>query len=258
MVIFAQRTDTIYHRLFSGLQQAPTASERVRNIGQSGHMMLLLLRNAPNKTCTAPQTIDAGLEASFDGQVWVPAGTQATVANADINGNIVASVTAQGAYPYVRAHVRAFDTTNCRLDAWYSGTVGSQAVVQIAEGQTQQLLPNYRAAPAIKVLVELEDLTCVDLLNINFPGRLDWLHASGTANSGSRVIRLYLKTDEADPILWAPIWQGTSPQLSELFDYLVPFAHNWHNQFQMYVCAEPQCTGCTGSISFTIGYSYAP
>ena len=129
--LLGQQGNTVFQNVYVGITTASHNSLPLRNIGNSGHLLWVLLVAQPTKTCSSPQTVNVGLESSFDNVTWTPAGAQVTSVTADANGNLVTTTTAQGAYPFMRVAVRSFDTTNCALSASYSGTVGSQSVINV-------------------------------------------------------------------------------------------------------------------------------
>jgi hypothetical protein len=122
----AQRSDTIFQQVFANLNTASNSSP-LQNIGNSGHLLWVRMTDAPGQTCSSPQTVDIGLEGSFDASVYTPIGSQIVSIANDVNGNLVTTLLAQGAFPYVRVAVRSFNTTLCRMEARYSGTISGAA-----------------------------------------------------------------------------------------------------------------------------------
>jgi len=169
----AQRSDTIFAAPLSNVTSAPVYSAPIRNIGQSGHLIWVQLFNNP--VCNAPATVDIGLEASFNGTAWSPVGTTITTVPLDINNNLIASATAQGSFPYVRAAVRSL-ASGCRADIRYSGTVGGQGTVSIEGGAGGGVIfPKYiQPPPSVTQVSYLNSpAPCYNLLNVsNERGRL--------------------------------------------------------------------------------------
>jgi len=171
--VSAQRSDTIFAAPLSNVTSAPAYSAPIRNIGQSGHLIWVQLFNNP--VCNAPATVDIGLEASFNGTAWSPVGTTITTVPLDINNNLIASATAQGSFPYVRAAVRSL-ASGCRADIRYSGTVGGQGTVSIEGGAGGGVIFSKYIQPppsVTQVSYTASPAGCYTLLNVsNERGRL--------------------------------------------------------------------------------------
>lgn len=124
----AQRSDTVYSTLFSGVAVA-TISSAVENIGQSNHQVTVLFSNAPSQTCSSP-AYEGEFQYSYDNVTYAAFGTPNTT-NGPSNSAERAIWYATGAFPYVRFRLSTFDTTNCRATAVYSGVLGGSLNTQI-------------------------------------------------------------------------------------------------------------------------------
>lgn len=111
--------------LFSGLATAPQISAVVPNIGGRSHNLFIQLQPTTPGACQPPQTVEAMMEASFDGLTYTTFGPTLR----QIGSGNSALLAASGAFPYIRARVKSFDTTQCRLNAWYSSTVGEHVML---------------------------------------------------------------------------------------------------------------------------------
>ncbi len=131
-------TTSIYYTIYANAS-AGAASATVPNIGQIGHQVFLKFSNAPAKTCTAVgNTIQAQLEFSYDNSSWTAFGTP----NADPTiGVLSQTYFGNGVYPFVRFNLSTFDTTNCRVNGYYTGTSNSAALGSPA-GTINTLVPS--------------------------------------------------------------------------------------------------------------------
>ncbi len=133
IVAFAQPQYTVYQQMItSSVALAPTGT--VRNIGQTGHLLLLQFVNNPPNVCAGHVT-NVRLEGSYNNIQFTPIGRSIVGVAADANGNLISSTFATGAYPYVRVNVVGFDNVNCRLNGWYTGTLAGLAISNIATTQ---------------------------------------------------------------------------------------------------------------------------
>lgn len=130
-LLWGQGQQTIFQSVYIDQIVFPLNSSPVSNIGNSGHLIWVKLDARPTKTCGTPQTVNVGLEGSFDNATWSPIGAQLSSVAVDINGNLITTTTAQGAFPFARIAIRSFDNVNCKISVWYSGTVGSQNIVEV-------------------------------------------------------------------------------------------------------------------------------
>lgn len=109
----------------------PQNSGLLNNIGNRSHLIYVLLENASSHTCSSPQTLSVGMEASFNNVNWSPFGAQVLA----LSGTTLATTQiANGAFPFIRVAVRSFDSTNCRLSVSYVGSVVQNA--QLVFGPT--------------------------------------------------------------------------------------------------------------------------
>jgi hypothetical protein len=117
-LMYGQQTNTVYQNLVTNTGTSPFTSTTVTNIGQSNHQVSVTLSNAPGKTCSN-FTVLGQLQYSYDTAIWLafgaPTSGSSTLAPATWYGS--------GAYPYVQFYIAGFDNVNCRLTAYYSGTI---------------------------------------------------------------------------------------------------------------------------------------
>jgi hypothetical protein len=136
---WGQRSDTVYDTALSGVG-ALGPSRVLYNIGQNAHLLYTIFTNAPTQVCATPAA-DVGLEGSFDGVIYTRI-VSITNVEADPLGNLVGSIVGSGAFPYLRANARAFDTVHCRLTAYYSGSLGGQTTTTVV-ASSQYNTTNY-------------------------------------------------------------------------------------------------------------------
>lgn len=122
---FGQGGQTLYSKLFTNLLAVPSFSGPINQIGNRAHTFYALMFNHAPNICTSPQAVDVGLDASFDGVTWTPTGPQVVSIATDSSGNIATLLTGLGAFPFIRFAARNFNTVNCTMTVWYSGTVGT-------------------------------------------------------------------------------------------------------------------------------------
>lgn len=124
----AQQRNTVYQQLFDGpITTAPETSDVFYPIGQTQHKVIVQLFDGGG-SCVGGY-VDMFLEGSPSG---LP-GTYFTIGNPINNisvnqyDQLTAQIVADTAIPYVRLVVRSFDTTNCQVVAFYSGTLSPVA-----------------------------------------------------------------------------------------------------------------------------------
>lgn len=116
----APGANVVYQQILTGANTGP--SNNVRNIGQSMHSVTVQFVNATAHTCSNP-TLTLGFENSSDSAHYSPLGSVVIVkGNSDLALTPVHLV-AYGAYPYIRVNYISGDTTNCRINAFYTGTI---------------------------------------------------------------------------------------------------------------------------------------
>lgn len=113
---------TVMLLLFQGLDHAPQVSTPVLNPGVRSHTVFIQFEG-----CTVPGPMSFYLEASFDKLTWTRFGPEVT--NMQTANTVVGTV---GAFPYIRAHARAFDTANCRLTAYYSASTADTTIIDVS------------------------------------------------------------------------------------------------------------------------------
>lgn len=136
-----QPAQVVFQQVFDNLDNAPRISAVLPNIGQSTHIVVARLVDLG--ACIAPYgNAEIHFQRSWDNIVWFDEFGQGDVDFFQIDdlGTIYAYGFYQGSFPYTRIRVEQFDTVNCRLDVFYSGTVGTNGGVlaQIGEGLAGQ------------------------------------------------------------------------------------------------------------------------
>lgn len=127
--LLAQRSDTLFKKIFTNVTAAstrssttPNTSTYVPNIGQVGHQVVMLVHNNGANVCDPVTTFSAvEIDGSFDGTSWFPISPTNNVNNSAG----LAQVAAQGLFPFISLLVTNGDIVNCAIDAWYSGTVSA-------------------------------------------------------------------------------------------------------------------------------------
>jgi hypothetical protein len=246
---WSQRPQTIHQLVFQNITST-RASSPVRNMGAVSHLLMVQLTSQSGRTCSGG-AVNIGLEASYDRMTWTPVGAQLTGITADANGNLVGLATAQGAYPYVRVNVRSFDTTNCQLTAWYTGSQGPQSIVAL-ENQPTIIYSQY---PTVNGQVDLPNIpngSCSSaILNASGRGKLEQAvfgYATLTP-SGSPTVTLELSTDGGTWVSYEVLLSSTtwSTQVSALVRTHpsntagvldMRFNHDFSSSLQVRVCVS--------------------
>lgn len=123
MHLWAQGSNTIFKQVLSNVSTAQ-ASSNVTNIGQSQHIVYIILSNAPAQTCTGPTTPDGTLLVKIEGSYNNSTFFSLTAANLQVTTNNQGTLYATGLAPYVRVHLVTFSLgTTCRLNAFYAGSL---------------------------------------------------------------------------------------------------------------------------------------
>lgn len=131
LVLQALGSDTLTVRVFDN-QTVVGNSALIRNIGQSQHLLYVRLSNSGG-TCTVPVGVATFvliyLEGGFDGTNYFPITPRSMQVAA--SGSIYEGLSlANGLFPYLRARLDS-NYTNCRLDAWYTGSISPAAYPQL-------------------------------------------------------------------------------------------------------------------------------
>jgi hypothetical protein len=236
---WSQRPQTIHQLVFQNITSA-RASTPVRNMGAVSHLLMVQLTSQAGKTCSGGAA-NIGLEASYDQKTWTPIGAQLTGITADANGNLVGLTTAQGAYPYVRVNVRSFDTTNCQLTAWYTGSQGPQSIVAL-ENQPTTMYSQYPTVNGQVNLTTIANGACSSpILNVSGRGKLEqglFSYASLTS-SGSPTVTLQLSTDGGTWVTYETLLVTTS----------------WTSQVQLLLKSHPTIT--TGVVDMRFDHDFS-
>lgn len=122
----AQRSDTIYQRVFTNATATGTSSQ-IRNIGQSQHVLVAVFEDSSG-SC-APQSMELYIEASHNGTIYVPITARKVILTRFASSIYYGFTTGTGAYPYLRARYPLL-ATGCILNAYYTGTLQSSAQPQ--------------------------------------------------------------------------------------------------------------------------------
>lgn len=137
LVLLGQGTQTTYQNLFTNATTTPLVSGAVRNIGQSNHLAVLILADAPAHTCSAPiagTALNFRLQGSFDrtnSATFADIPSKFRIISGDgtvqtATRRFTAYVIGTGAFPVVRVVLGTFDNTNCIASIFYSSTIPPQ------------------------------------------------------------------------------------------------------------------------------------
>lgn len=131
----AQRSDTVSFRLFTN-SLAAGGSGLIRNIGQSQHLFFVQASDSGG-TCTLTASgFDFFIEGSLDGTTYIPISTRTILMSTGSPSSTKQGYGfANGAFPFLRARYTAHPL-NCRIDAWYSGTIPTTAYPQLPKAQS--------------------------------------------------------------------------------------------------------------------------
>ncbi len=119
---------SIYTVLFTN-RASTGVSSNVTNIGQVGHQVFVYFSDAPGHTCTGTN-VAAGLEFSYDNSLWFDFGNPSNAVT--VNNVVNQTYFGTGGYPFVRFLLFTFDTTNCRANAYYTGS-SAQALLSSSQ-----------------------------------------------------------------------------------------------------------------------------
>lgn len=132
---YSQQENTIFGTLFTNValpQIGQLTPEMSR--GQAGHQAIVIFVNAPAHVCTDPHS-SAYLEGSYDNTTWTTFGTNIPALYNSANPVLVAG---QGAFPYIRLNLFAFDIINCRATAYYSGVTYQSPSISVIGSTSSQ------------------------------------------------------------------------------------------------------------------------
>jgi hypothetical protein len=115
--------NVIYQHLITAGTSAPVNANVTNNIGQSQHTLTALFSNNRANTCSVPNPV-LSLQVSYDNITFFVINQAPTRLS-----NLIYTLSSAGNYPYIRAWVTSFDTVNCAIDLYYSGSVVSQNVL---------------------------------------------------------------------------------------------------------------------------------
>lgn len=120
--LLGQQQNTVYQTLFANQSTIPLVSQRINNIGQGQHILTVQMNSAAGHTCPNVTYLDAEIDGSFDDVNYhqiTP--SLITIYYNNLQNDWINTTQGLGAYPYLRAVVLNFDTTNCVLSANYTG-----------------------------------------------------------------------------------------------------------------------------------------
>lgn len=121
----AQVPDVVNQTVVIGRTTSPFLSGAISSTGgMSTNILLAELRNAPSKTCTDIE-IHASIQVSNDGINWTTPNAQISQQIFPVSGSTYVGgveVRSTGQFPWTRANIFGWDTTNCIVDAFYYGT----------------------------------------------------------------------------------------------------------------------------------------
>ena len=130
--LLGQSTATIYNQVFADLGVAPSTSANIQNRGQDGHIVAILLKDNAPAVCVTPfGAPEIEFQISWDNVLFfsdVLAGIDRV--DTDSITNLYMYVANAGPFPFIRIRVVQFDTVNCLMDVYYSGTTGSQTSIE--------------------------------------------------------------------------------------------------------------------------------
>lgn len=129
-----QQQPVVYQQVFTNAVTVPQTSSTIYNVGQVGQQVYFRFTNRPAHTCSSPAPDSTmGLSFSYDNTNWEQFGLTNII---DQTSNSVSyMVIGTGVFPFVRAQITSFDTTNCQLNAWYTGTSLSP-LVNVIQGNS--------------------------------------------------------------------------------------------------------------------------
>ena len=129
---------SIYVTLFTN-QATSAASGTVPNIGQIGHQVVVNYSNAPAHTCPVTNiSSNSALQYSYDNSAWFPFGTPSF--GSTVVG-LNAAYTGSGAFPFVRFQPGSFDTTDCLITAYYTGSSSSSNLLTATSANAAKVVP---------------------------------------------------------------------------------------------------------------------
>lgn len=119
---WGQGSDTIFKTLYTN-QAVPVTSvlPAVNNRGQAGHQVAVVFANNGANVCSDPASVEY-LEGSYDNSNWISFGTNSAFKITNHTAG-VHLIIGQGAYSYIRLALTAFDAANCRVSAYYAGSI---------------------------------------------------------------------------------------------------------------------------------------
>jgi hypothetical protein len=262
---WSQRPQTIHQLIFQNITST-RASNPVRNMGAVSHLLMVQLSSQLGRTCSGG-AVNIGLEASYDQLTWTPIGAQLTGITADGNGNLIGIATAQGAYPYVRVNVRSFDTTNCQLTAWYTGSQGPQSIVTL-ENQPTTMYSQYPTVNGQVNLATIANGACSSpILNVSGRGKLEQglFSYANLAINGTPTLTLQLSTDGGtwvsyETLLTLTSWSAQVQLLLTNHPTIttgvvdMKFDHDFNSSLRAQVCVSGG-TYATGTLSYAWRYA---
>ncbi len=120
-VALGQGSSTIFQKLYNNYTgTAPSFTVAVRNTGQEFHQITVNVTDNGG-SCSLTSLI-IQLQGSFDQTTYFNIGVPISTANAQSPYNTYIFSSVAGAFTYVRGALTSYAQTNCKLNAWYSGS----------------------------------------------------------------------------------------------------------------------------------------
>lgn len=156
--LWAQRSDTVAFRLFTNSTSAGVSS-LIRNIGQSQHLFFVVASDGAGTCTLSANGFDFYLEGSLDGTTFIPISARTIVMSTGATASTKQGYGfANGAFPFLRARYTPHPT-NCRIDAWYSGTIPTTAYPQLPKAQSTGYIPSLHRPSSAGTTVQIVNPT---------------------------------------------------------------------------------------------------
>lgn len=214
-IVDAQGGQTVYSTIFTN-RTTLGVSSNISNIGQSTHFLFVTFTTIPTHGCNilGPDKLYIAIEGSYDNVAFSNIGSAITSSNSNTQGLLVGTTQAFGAYPFIRVNYLAGDTTNCSINAFYSGAVPTAAY----PGAVTSVSSNYLTSSSYITTATTTSLTPCAPTQVpnNFTLYGMSIYSTGTQDitintnifSGGVGTRIALFT--AVPANWTLVWPVSS------------------------------------------------
>lgn len=136
IMLWAQRSDTVTYRLFTNSTTAGVSTGDISNIGQSQHLFFMQLTDNGGTCGASASAFEFYLEGSHDGLTYVPISHRNVILSVGSTASTFQGFGfANGSWPKLRARYTQ-QPGNCKLNAWYTGTVPTAAFPQLPKAQS--------------------------------------------------------------------------------------------------------------------------